>query len=134
MLDRNLIQNRGVRNVTEAGTVTGFQFLLRMPNYRGLWGSLIDGVDVEVGDDLRWDREIPLWTLQGRRFGIAELRKSHDVRWQLDELALITVPHPGGLPAGVHELRVDIALHAPYIPAEHQPSVFHAERKVTILP
>jgi hypothetical protein len=33
----------------------------------------------------------------------------------------------------VHHLAVDIALQAPYIPAEFQPSVFHAEREVTVL-
>ncbi|MGW4591906.1 C-glycoside deglycosidase beta subunit domain-containing protein [Amycolatopsis thermoflava] len=133
MLERELIQNRGVRNVVEDGVVTGFQFRLRMPNYRGLWASLIEGVDVEVGD-LRWDRDVPLWTLQGRRLTLAELRVSGDVRWQLDEAATITVPHPGGLAPGVHDLRVGIALRAPYIPAEFQPSVFPAARKVTILP
>ncbi|MFJ8956285.1 DUF6379 domain-containing protein [Streptomyces sp. NPDC102381] len=132
MLDRDIIQNRGVRNVYADGEAIGFQFRLRMPNYRGLWGSLIEGVSVKVGD-LRWDRETPRWTLQGREFTCAELRTSTDVRWQLDEPATITVPHPGGLPAGVHLLEIDIALQAPYIPAEFQPSVFHAERKVTLL-
>ncbi|MFG6279685.1 DUF6379 domain-containing protein [Microbacterium sp. 5K110] len=132
MLERDLIQSIGVRNVTENGVTTGFQFRLRMPNYRGVWGSLIDGVDVSV-DSLSWDREVPRWTLQGRDFTIAELRMSTDVRWQLDEAAIITVPHSGGLAVGVHTLAVDIALHAPYIPAEFQPSLFHAERKVTVV-
>lgn len=132
MLERELIQNRDFRNVHDGGEVVGFQFALRMPNYRGLWGSLIDGVDVAVGSH-SWSREIPHWTLQGRTFTVAELRASSDVRWQLDELAIITVPHPGGLAVGVHDLAVDIALHAPYIPVEFQPSLFHAERKVTIV-
>ena len=106
--------------------------MLRMPNYRGVWGSLIDGVDVSVGD-LSWNREVPLWTLQGRTFTIDELRASTDVRWQLDELAIITIPSDGGLAVGVHDVAVDIAVHAPYIPAEFQPSLFHAERKVTVV-
>lgn len=132
MLDRELIQNRGVRNVVSDGRIVGFQFRLRMPNYRGVWASLIDGVDVTVGDQV-WNREIPRWTLQGRDFTIAELRQSTDVRWQLDEAATITVPVDGGLPVGVHDLAVDIAIHAPYIPAAFQPSLFHSERKVTIV-
>lgn len=133
MLEHELIQSVGVANVTQDGEVTGFTFKLRMPNYRGLWGSLIDGVDVSVDGDT-WDREQPTWTLQGKTFTIQELRQSQtEVRWQLDELATITVPHPGGLSVGVHNLAVDIALHAPYIPAEYQPSVFHAARKVTVV-
>ncbi|BBH69764.1 hypothetical protein ACTI_64490 [Actinoplanes sp. OR16] len=129
MLDRDIIQNRGFRNVPG-----GFQFRLRMPNYRGVQGSLIEGVSVSVDDELHFDRSIPLWTLQGREFTLAELAVSTEVRWQLDEAAIITVPHPGGLAPGVHHLSVGIALQAPYIPAEFQPSVFTAERKGTILP
>ena len=132
MLDRELIQNRGFRNVFEDGQATGFQLQLRMPNYRGVWGSLIDGVAVTVGG-LSWDSDVPRWTLQGRDFTIDELRASTDVRWQLDEPAIITVPHQGGLPAGVHDVSVDIALQAPYIPVEFQPSIFHSERKITIV-
>lgn len=132
MFERNLIQSRGFRNVYDGDRATGFQLMLRMPNYRGVWGSLIDGVDVSVGDR-SWDREVPRWTLQGRTFTIDELRLSTDVRWQLDELAVITVPLEGGLPVGVHDVSVDIAVHAPYIPAEFQPSLFHAERKVTVV-
>ena len=132
MLERNLIQSRGFRNVYEGDRITGFQLMLRMPNYRGVWGSLIDGVDVSVGD-VSWNREVPLWTLQSRTFTIDELRASTDVRWQLDELAIITIPSDGGLAVGVYDVAVDIAVHAPYIPAEFQPSLFHAERKVTVV-
>ncbi|SPL91861.1 unnamed protein product [[Actinomadura] parvosata subsp. kistnae] len=96
MLERELIQSRGFRNVVTGGDIAGFQLLLRMPNYRGVWASLIDGVAVRVGDR-QWDAEQPLWTLQGRTFTIAELRASTGVRWQLDEPATIFVPHPGGL-------------------------------------
>lgn len=134
MLDRDIIQSVGARNVRDDdGRITGFRFEIRMPNYRGVWGSLIDGVAVAAGG-LEWGRDETMWTLQGRTFTAQELRESdRSVRWQLDEPAVITVPHEGGLPAGVHELRVDIAIHAPYIPAEFQPSVFHAEREVVFV-
>lgn len=133
MLDRDIIQSLGVSNVEIDGRVTGFRFRLRMPNYRGVWGSLIDGVEVGVGE-LSWPRDVPLWTLQGRTFTAEELRSSdREIRWQLDEAAVITVPHDGGLAPGSHLLRVAIAIHAPYIPAEFQPSVFHAEREVTVV-
>ena len=66
MLEYNLIQTRGFSNVVEDGRVTGFQLLLRMPNYRGAWGSLLEGVDVTV-DGRAFSRDSTLWTLQGRR-------------------------------------------------------------------
>lgn len=133
MLEREIIQNRGFENVTEDGKVTGFRLLLRMPNYRGVYGRLIDGVDVRV-DDLHWARDVPLWTLHGTQYSLRELQESHlDVRWNLDEPAMITVPHDGGLQPGVHDVEVDIAIHALYIPAPFQPSLFHAQRKVTVV-
>ena len=49
MLDRDIIQGRGFRNVVENGEVTGFQFQLRNPNYRGAAGSLLDGIEVRGG-------------------------------------------------------------------------------------
>lgn len=133
MLEREIIQNREVENVIEDGAVVGFRFLVRMPNYRGVYGRLIDGIDVRV-DGLDWPRAVPLWTLHGSQYTLEELQDSHlEVHWDLDTPATITVPHPGGLALGVHQIEVDIAIHAPYIPAEFQPSLFHAERKVTVV-
>ena len=111
MLDRDIIQGRGFRNIVENGEVTGFQLQLRNPNYRGTAGSLLDGVEVVV-DGERWDEHLPLWTLQGRTFTLDQLRASTGPRWQLDELATITVPKPGGLSAGVHSPGVAVWAHA----------------------
>ena len=133
MLDREIIQNRGFSNTVENGRVVGFQVDVRDPNYRGLQGSLVDGVDVTV-DGTTWSHEGNRYVLGGREHSLDELRSSTDVRWSLDELMTVKVPVDGGLPGGVHDLAVDIRLRAPYIPIEFQPSVFHAERSATIVP
>jgi hypothetical protein len=99
MLEYDVIQSRGFRNVEEGGRAVGFQLQLRMPNYRGVAGSLLDSIVVTV-DDETWPADVPRWTLQDRSFSIDELRASSGVRWQLDELATITVPRPGGCPPG----------------------------------
>src|SRR3954470_8069815 len=115
MLDFGIIQGRGFRNVVEEGRVTGFSFQLRNPNYRGTAASLLDGVEVVV-DGERFPDHVPLWTLQGRTFTLDELRRTTDVRWQLDEVATITVPKEGGLSVGVHDLAVTLFLRRPYFP------------------
>ena len=53
LLERELIQSTGFRNVRDGGEVTGFQLRLRMPSYRGMAASLIDGVSVRVGRPCR---------------------------------------------------------------------------------
>ena len=50
------------------------------------------------------------------------------VRWQLEEPGIVTVPFPGGLPDGIHEVSVELRLRMSYIPIEHQPSVFRASQ------
>lgn len=132
MLDFDIIQNRGFGNVVEDGRVTGFALRLRNPNYRGLSSSLVDGVDVTV-DGTTWTHEHTLVELQGRRFTLEELRRSTGARWALDEAATVVVPLPGGLEPGVHRVAVDVHLRAPYFPIEFQPSIFHAERALTVV-
>ena len=134
LLERDLIQSVGFRNVREGGRVTGFQFRVRMPSYRGMAASLIDGIAVRVGGSVDVGPDVPLWTFGGRTYTLAELWESDGVRWPLEEAALVTVPLEGGLPQGVHELSIELRLRMSYIPLEHQPSVFRASRAVTLGP
>lgn len=134
LLERDLIQSVGFRNVREGGEVTGFQLRVRIPNYRGLAASLIDGISVRVNDVVDVGPAVPLWTLQGSTYTLQELWDSDGVRWPLDEAAIVTVPHPGGLPQGTHEVSVEVLLRASYIPIEHQPSRTRATRHVTLAP
>lgn len=134
LLERDLIQSVGFRNVTEGGRVTGFQFRVRMPSYRGMAASLIDGVAVRIGNLVDVPAGVPLWTFGGRQYTLQELWNSDGVRWPLEEAALVTVPFDGGLPQGVHELAIELRLRMSYIPLEHQPSTYSASRTVTLAP
>lgn len=133
MLDVPVVQGRGFRNVVEDGRVTGFQFVLRNPNYRGTPASLLDGIDVVV-DGERIPDHVPVWTIQGRTFTLDELRASTDARWQLDEPATITVPRPGGLEPGVHRLELTLWLRRPYFPPAIARTPFHVTGAGVIVP
>jgi hypothetical protein len=133
VLEYSIIQTRGFTNVIEDGRVTGFQLLVRMPNYRGAWASLVDGADVSV-DGRAFSRDSTRWTLRGRTFTLNELRRSTGVHWDLAELATITVPLDGGLAPGVHDVAVAIYLRSPYIPAFVLPLRFDARRECTLVP
>jgi sugar phosphate isomerase/epimerase len=133
VLDFPIIQGRGFRNVEDGGKVTGFQFQLRNPNYRGVGASMLDGIEVVV-DGERIPDHVPLWTLQGRTLTLDELRASTDVRWQLDEPATITVPKPGGLSVGVHDLEVVVQLRRSYFPPLISRTPFTVAGKGVIVP
>jgi sugar phosphate isomerase/epimerase len=132
MLATDIIQQRGAANVTEGERVVGFQIQLRNPNYRGLQGSLVDGVDVTI-DGTTFPHEVNRYTLEGSEFSLDELRASSDVRWALDVPMTVTAPLAGGVSLGVHRIAVDVRLRAPYIPIEFQPTIFHSERMVTVV-
>ncbi|MGN6218462.1 MAG: C-glycoside deglycosidase beta subunit domain-containing protein [Microbacterium sp.] len=132
LLERDLIQSVGFRNVREGGEITGFQLRLRMPSYRGMAASLIDGVAVRVGDLVDVPADVPRWTFAGRTYWLQELWDSDGVRWPLEEAAIVTVPHPGGLPEGTHEVSIQLRLRMSYIPQEHQPSTYEVSRHITL--
>ena len=134
LLERDLIQSLGFRNVREGDRITGFQLRVRMPSYRGMAASLIDGIAVKVGDLVDVAADVPLWTLQGRTYTLQQLWDGDDVRWPLEEAAVVTVPHPGGLPDGVHEVSIELRLRMSYIPVEHQPSTYAVTKHVTLSP
>ena len=132
LLERDLIQSVGFRNVREGERVTGFQFRVRMPSYRGMAASLIDGIAVRVGDLVDVGADMPLWTFAGRTFSLAELWDGEGVRWPLEEAAIVTVPLDGGLPDGVHEVSIELRLRMSYIPEELQPTVWSESRRLVI--
>ena len=134
LLERDLIQSVGFRNVRERGRVSGFQFRVRMPSYRGMAASLIDGIAVRVGDLVDVAADAPLWTFGGNTYTLAELWESDGVRWPLEEAAIVTVPFEGGLPDGVHEVSIELRLRMSYIPVEHQPSTYRVTKHVTLSP
>ncbi|ARJ04319.1 hypothetical protein GCM10010988_30690 [Cnuibacter physcomitrellae] len=134
LLERDLIQSVGFRNVAEGGSISGFQFRLRMPSYRGMTASLIDGVSVRIPGLVDVGHDVPLWTFAGTTYTLQQLWDSDGVRWPLEEAAIVTVPLPGGLPDGVHELSIELRLRMSYIPEEHQPSTYQVTKHVTLSP
>lgn len=133
MLEREYIQSTGFQNVIVDGKTTGFQFKLRIPSYRGMWASLIEGCAVKIEGIVDVGHDVPTWTLQGKTLTAAELDASTDIRWQLEEPAIISVPLDGGLKPGIYNLEVDFRYRMSYIPIEFQPSTYKTSRRVVIV-
>ncbi|GAA4155155.1 C-glycoside deglycosidase beta subunit domain-containing protein [Leifsonia shinshuensis] len=137
MLEEQLIQTSGFRNVGPEGARTGFQLRVRSPYYRGLWANLIEKPTVTVdgerfdGDDIRWT--LPTGHDTAAEFSFAELQESTDARWPLGHAAVLTVPRAGGLSRGIHDVTLELRLRMSYIPEELQPSIWTASRKAVIV-
>lgn len=132
MLERLLVQSRGFRNTGPAGAPTGFELLVRLPNYRGMRASLADGVDVTV-DGEHFPYTGNRLVIQDRELSLEQLRDAAELRWNIDEPATVRVLKAGGLAIGVHEVTVGVRIRQPYFPIEFQPSIIVETRKATIV-
>jgi hypothetical protein len=132
MLERTLVQTRGFRNTGPEGARTGFEFLLRLPNYRGMRASLADGVDVQV-DGQSFPHTANTMVVEGRELTLEQLREAVDLRWAVDEPVVVRVAKAGGLAIGVHAISVGVRLRQPYFPIQFQPSIVHETREATIV-
>jgi hypothetical protein len=132
MLEKDMIQSRGFKNVFEAGRATAFQVRIRTQYYRGIWASLLEGADVIV-DGEKFGRDEVLWTLGEKTYTVTELEKSTNVRWPYEEAAILTVPKSGGLAPGVHRVEFTMLFRASYIPERLQPWPMRSERTITLV-
>lgn len=132
MLQEQLIQTAGFRNVGPDTARTGFQLRIRSPYYRGLWANLIEHPTVIV-DDEEFDGHDISWTLPAGEYTFAQLQQSTDARWPLGQAAVLTVPRDGGLGRGIHDVTVILRLRMSYIPEELQPSIWTTTRKAVIV-
>jgi len=100
----------------------GFSFDLRMPWYRALPLSCLEGLEVKIGGELVPSERLRL-SLGGRTYDLSELPPLHEEWWYVADPAEVRAPKAGGLARGDHELDVTIALRIPYIVESGHPLV-----------
>jgi hypothetical protein len=128
------ILRQGFRNVTRADRVTGFQFKIHLPYYRGIWVSQcfhdfavqvdgsaypLDKISVKIGD---------------RLFPWAQVVDAADVFWHYGTAATIIVEQPGGLESGLHTVKCGIRYDRSYsLRPEDDKLGFITERRPSIM-
>jgi hypothetical protein len=132
MLEPDVIQLQGFKNVVRDGQAIGFQLRVRSPYYRGIWASLLEKIEVAV-DGETFPQERTRVELGGTARGIAELADEQELRWPYEELATLLVERAGGLEPGLHEVQVAVVWRWSYIPAEMQPTTNISQRKLVLV-
>jgi sugar phosphate isomerase/epimerase len=125
------IRQHGFHNISGPGGVTGFQLLVQSPYYRGVWFSLIEGVDVTV-DGETFDNSKTRFKLGERTYTWAEMETIGDKLWPWLEPATVIVDKPGGLKPGVHDVAVVIKIRISYMP--FNPVGHFANAKLVLMP
>lgn len=132
MLEQDVIQAKGFKNVMRDGEAVGFEVAVRTPYYRGIWASLLEGAEVTV-DGEAYSSERTRWTIGGKTYTAEELAEATDVRWPFEEPATLTVDKPGGLEPGLHDVQVAVTWRWSYIPVEMQPATHTSSRKLVLV-
>ena len=136
MFETYLVCEEGFKNVVDKGAVTGFQVKARIANWRGMPLSLINDVSISV-DGTMFPRDQIRVSVGGGTFTLDEMTQRADVRWQFDELATITVLHPGGLAPGLHDVTVSETIRTGLnvLPGNLavQPNASVGKRKMTLV-
>ena len=119
MLDKEVIQTRGFRNIVKDGHVVGFQFKVRLPYYRGIYLAQLRPGTVEV-DGEQFSRETLIWNIGGKDYTFDEMKKIGDVHWQTIEPAVVKIMKQDGLSQGYHDLKIGFTFTSSYMPPSMQ--------------
>jgi hypothetical protein len=115
MFDKYMICDDGFRNVVENGVVNGFQLGARLPYYRGLGLSMIEGIGIRIDGEVV-PREQIRFSVRGRSWTLAEMETEVEERWEMGEIATLIVVRPGGLARGEHTIELTEQLRISYLP------------------
>ena len=115
MYDKYLIVGEAFKNVVEGGKVTGYQFGLRLPYYRGVVLSLVGETSITVDGEKIPAAQMTV-TLHGKTYKMTQLEDEPVEKWEFGEIGIVTVAKPGGLPAGEHKIELMQHMKISYVP------------------
>lgn len=117
MFDDRVIRTDSLENITEAGTVTGFRFALRLASDRGMWLSLLGGFYVSVDGGAPYPQSALTLQLGDRLYPAEDLASHPEERWGAFQEGWLSVDAPGGLAAGEHTIDFQMVLLSGYFKA-----------------
>lgn len=115
MFDKYIIVEDTLRNVRDGHDVTGFRLGVRLPYYRGLGLSMVEDVEVTVDGEAAPAESVSL-TVHGNTYKLTDLPGVVDDRWEMGEVATVSVEKRGGLAGGEHAVAVRERLRISYMP------------------
>lgn len=133
-MEKQVIQSVGFRNTKDAeGNVTGFQFKVRLPYYRGIFLSQIRPGTLFV-DGERIEKDSITWVIDGEEYTNEEMKTNYQVHWSVTKLAVLKVKKEGGLAQGYHDLKYGFCFTSSYMPPIIQAHLDPDKENMVFLP
>ena len=132
-MEREVIQSVGFRNIKENGKVTGFQFKIRLPYYRGIFLSQLMPGTLYV-DGEKFEKEDIVWHIKGEDYTYDEMKSDYQTHWAVTEPAVLKVKKAGGLSQGYHEITYGFCFTSSYMPPVMQDALNPDEEAFIFMP
>ena len=133
-MEKQVIQSVGFRNTKDAeGNVTGFQFKVRLPYYRGIFLSQIRPGTLFV-DGERIEKDSITWVIDGEEYTNEEMKTNYQVHWSVTKSAVLKVKKEGGLAQGYHDLKYGFCFTSSYMPPIIQAHLDPDKENMVFLP
>ncbi len=132
-MEREVIQSVGFRNIKKDGKITGFQFRVRLPYYRGIFLSQLRPGTLYI-DGEKIEKEDIIWNIKGEDYTCEEMKSNYQVHWAVTEPAVLKVKKEGGLAQGYHDLTYGFCFTSSYMPPIMQDHLNPDEESVVFLP
>ena len=113
MFDKYIVCEDSLRTTDKTRTAAVVE--VRMPYYRGLGLSMVEGVDLVV-DGAPVPAAATTFTVHGHTYPMAELPTVLDDRWEMGERAEVGFTLPEPLAPGDHQVTAVVRLRISYMP------------------
>ena len=114
MFEKYMLLERGFNNVRQNNQVVGFQVLVKIAYYRGIFLPLIGEWELTVNGE-KFGVEQMRFTLGHQTYTFDETAKARDVHWPFGTPLKLTILKTGGLSPGVHEIKFKQSIVPPYV-------------------
>jgi hypothetical protein len=114
VFDQYLIRKDSLKNDYKDGKAVGFQFAVRIADYRGCFLSLHNGYYISC-DGTEYPRELQTFEINGKApRTYEELKWCAWEHWDYDDEGIVHVKKEGGLDKGVHHIGLQQSILAQY--------------------
>lgn len=133
-LNEEIIKRNSIRDLYINGAKNGFSFDVQLSYYRGHYLSDIDILEVYL-DGEKMPQEAVTFELNGKEMPIYKLKDAVTEFWSQVALAKIRVIKKGGVPDGVHRIKLELMLRVPYmsIGPDHKYMPLDSGDEVTVM-
>jgi hypothetical protein len=133
MFEKYLLVRHDFQNVSQNGQIIGFQVKIKIPYYRGVYLSQIEGVKLKL-DDEEFTSDVMTFTVPEhgpnvpdsplKTYTFKELATATTARWYFGDTATLTVKKPGGTKPGVYKVTLSLLARNSYLPHSDPQGLF----------